>query len=46
MTDVYERVGIKKKPVVTNLEKLYGIKVKACKVTINNGERVSGYQVQ
>ena len=44
MNDVYARHGIKKKGVVTNLLKEYGIAIKPCKITICRNERVGGYE--
>ena len=42
MDGVYKKFGIKKTPVVTQLEKEYGISINPCKIK-QNEKRVSGY---
>lgn len=44
MNEVYAEYGIKKNGVASNLEKVYGIKMKPTKITVNGGFRKCGYE--
>ncbi len=44
MTEIYANYGIKKKGVATQLERDYGIRLKATKVTMPDGFRKGGYE--
>ena len=44
MTAVYAEYGINKKGVATQLERDYGIRLKATKVTMPDGLRKNGYE--
>lgn len=44
MTEIYASYGIKKKGVATQLERDYGIRLKATKVTMPDGFRKGGYE--
>ena len=44
MTETYAKYGIKKKGVATQLERDYGIRLKATKVTMPDGFRKGGYE--
>lgn len=44
MNEVYSTLGLNKKGVVSNLEKEYGIKVKAVKILQSDGNRKNGWE--
>lgn len=44
MNEVYSSLGLNKKGVVSNLEKEYGIKVKAVKILQSDGSRKNGWE--
>lgn len=43
--DVYGKHNIKKTGVASDLWKVYGFKVKACKISGDNGKRKNGYEI-
>lgn len=45
MENVYTKYGVHKSGVATHLKRDYGIEIKPCKVTPDNGSRVSGYEI-
>lgn len=45
MNNVYSDFGIKKKGVVSHLEKEYGIRIKAVKIPLPDGSRKNGWEI-
>lgn len=45
LSDVYAKYGIKKRPVASDLNKLYGIELKPCKIPCSDGSRSNGFEV-
>lgn len=45
MNEVYAKLGVKKKGKVSDLSKVYGLKVTLHKITVGNGKREYVYEI-
>ena len=46
MNEVYAKLGVNKKGKVSDLSKVYGLKVTQHKVTVGNGKREYVYEIE